>query len=185
MHPLPTPYQFLNKEPGPRILTEMLKLHGTIESPGPHNNPIIMSWAAELQKAGNYVGMEYAADSIPWCGIATGIAILRADGIPPKICARASSYDAWGIHQEIEDAALGDVLRFQREGGGHVGLYVGEDLAGYFHVLGGNQSDSVRVSRIAKSRCVAVRRFPWRVKQPANVRKVLLGANGQITKNEA
>ena len=35
---------------------------------------------------------------------------------------------------------LGDILTFKRNGGGHVGLYVGEDKDCY-HVLGGNQGN--------------------------------------------
>jgi hypothetical protein len=44
-----------------------------------------------------------------------------------------------------------------RAGFGHVGLYVGEDY-GAFHVLGGNQSVVVTITRIARDRCIAIRR---------------------------
>jgi cell wall-associated NlpC family hydrolase len=79
---------------------------------------------------------------------------------------------------------LGDILTFKRDGGGHVGLYVGEDDR-YYHVLGGNQTNSVSVSRIAKSRLYKARRTAWKVRQPANVRKVFLEPKGTITTNEA
>lgn len=74
---------------------------------------------------------------------------------------------------------------FERAGGGgHVGLYVGDD-AGAYHVLGGNQSDQVCVSRIAKARCIAVRRCPWKLAQPGNVRPVRPAAGGALSTNEA
>lgn len=39
---------------------------------------------------------------------------------------------------------------------GHVGFAVGQDKD-YYHVLGGNQSDQVNITKIAKSRCVGIR----------------------------
>jgi hypothetical protein len=78
---------------------------------------------------------------------------------------------------------LGDILTFKRNGGGHVGIYVGEDAA-YYHVLGGNQNNSVSVSRIAKNRLHQARRTAWKIAQPANVRQVMLAAKGTITTNE-
>jgi cell wall-associated NlpC family hydrolase len=79
---------------------------------------------------------------------------------------------------------LGDVLTFKRNGGGHVGIYVGEDQT-HYHVLGGNQNNSVNVARIAKSRLNQARRTAWKIAQPANVRKVHLEPKGVITTNEA
>ncbi len=179
---IPAPYDYLNKEGAPKILLEMMALYGTRETPGPGNNPVIMAWAKEL---GKYVGMDYTADSIPWCGIGMGIACLRAGYEPPAICARASSWDKWGTAVHINDACLGDVLRFERAGGGHVGIYVGEDKAGYFHVLGTNQSDAANITRIAKNRCIAVRRCPWKIAQPQSLRQILLAASGKISENES
>jgi cell wall-associated NlpC family hydrolase len=79
---------------------------------------------------------------------------------------------------------LGDVLTFKRNGGGHVGIYVGEDKT-HFHVLGGNQNNEVNVVRIAKTRLFKARRTVWRIAQPQNVRKIYLEPKGIITTNEA
>ena len=79
---------------------------------------------------------------------------------------------------------LGDVLVFARGKSGHVGIYVGED-ASAFHVLGGNQSDRVMIKRIAKARLLGVRRCPWRINQPGNVRVVRLSGGGSLSTNEA
>lgn len=69
----------------------------------------------------------------------------------------------------LTGAALSDVMIFQRQGGGHVGLYVGED-ADCFHVLGGNQSAAVTITRIAKARLFAVQQ-PSYLATPDNVRR--------------
>ncbi|WGG59349.1 hypothetical protein [Brucella intermedia] len=66
---------------------------------------------------------------------------------------------------------------------GHVGLYVGEDY-GAFHVLGGNQSDGVTITRIARERCIAIRRPAYR-KAPASAKPVQLAAHGVLSINEA
>ena len=79
---------------------------------------------------------------------------------------------------------LGDVLTFKRDGGGHVGIYVGEDRT-HYHVLGGNQSNQVNVMRIAKTRLHQARRTKWKIAQPANVRVVNLSSQGIISQNEA
>jgi cell wall-associated NlpC family hydrolase len=78
---------------------------------------------------------------------------------------------------------LGDVLTFKREGGGHVGIYIGEDTT-HFHVLGGNQGNAVSVSRIAKTRLFKARRTPWKIAQPSNVRKIILEGKGNVSTNE-
>jgi cell wall-associated NlpC family hydrolase len=79
---------------------------------------------------------------------------------------------------------LGDVLVFRRAyGSGHVGLYVGEDYGAY-HVLGGNQSDGVTITRIAKDRCISVRRPPYH-KAPVTAKPMLLAATGILSVNEA
>jgi hypothetical protein len=83
----------------------------------------------------------------------------------------------------VQSPGLGDVLVFTRNGGGHVGFYVAEDKDCY-HVLGGNQSNSVTITRIAKSRCIAFRR-PIYINTPASVKPYLVGASGAISEDEA
>lgn len=172
-------YDWLNKEPGPKIMLEAIQEYGTLETPGDANNPIIISWAREL---GEKIQNIYKADSIPWCGLFMGICALRAGVAVPENPLWALSWSAWGT--PVTKPMLGDVLVFTRNGGGHVGLYIGEDTLAY-HVLGGNQSDSVSISRIAKERLYCARRTPWKYGQPSNVREVIFKPNGTISKNEA
>jgi uncharacterized protein (TIGR02594 family) len=175
---LPSRYGWLAREPGPKMIVEALKLFGAMESPGSANNPTIIAWAKEV---GGEVADVYKADSIPWCGLFMAVVAKRAGKELPKHPLWALSWSAFGAKSPA--GALGDVLVFVRNGGGHVGLYVGEDCSA-FHVLGGNQSDRVCITRVAKARLYAARRPLYRV-QPANVRPIHLEANGALSLNEA
>lgn len=172
---LPKSYAWLAAEPGPKMVLEALKLYGTQERQGAGSNPVILGWAREL-------GLRnYTADSIPWCGLFVAIVAHRAGKPLAASPLWARSWADWGT--KSPKAALGDVLVFVRNGGGHVALYVGED-SDYYHCLGGNQGDAVSIVRISKERCIAVRRF-YSVGVPANVRSVKLAASGTPSTNEA
>jgi len=175
---LPAKYAFLDREVGPRMLREALAEYGTLETPGAANNPRIIAWAKEV---GGKVADVYKADSIPWCGLFMAVIAKRADKPLPANPLWALSWSAWG--KPADKPMLGDVLVFTRNGGGHVGLYVGED-ADAFHVLGGNQSDRVCITRIARSRLYGARRL-YAVARPRNVRVIRIGASGPLSKNEA
>ncbi|MCB1501364.1 MAG: TIGR02594 family protein [Bauldia sp.] len=175
---LPERYAWLARETGPRMIVEALKLFGTLEAAGSRNNPTIVAWAKEV---GGEVADLYKADSIPWCGLFLAVVAKRAGKVFPQHPLWALSWSAFG--SKVTAAGLGDVLVFTRKGGGHVGLYVGED-AGAFHVLGGNQSDRVCITRVARSRLYAARRPLYRV-QPDNVRPLHLEASGALSLNEA
>lgn len=73
-------------------------------------------------------------------------------------------------------------MTFTRPGGGHVGLYVGED-ASHYHILGGNQSNSVRISRIEKKRLSDIR-WPTSGEPPKGGRVTLTAAGVAATTNE-
>jgi uncharacterized protein (TIGR02594 family) len=175
---LPSRYGWLARESGPKMLIEGLKLYGTLEAPGSKNNPTILAWAKEV---GGEVADVYKADSIPWCGLFMALIAKRAGKEVPKHPLWALSWSAFGA--KAPKPMLGDVLTFTRNGGGHVALYVGEDDAAY-HCLGGNQSDAVTITRVAKSRLYAARRPLYR-EQPSNVRVVHLAGNGALSTNEA
>lgn len=191
---LPAQYAWLAREPGPRMIVEALKLYGTLETPGAGDNPVILAWADEVgDKAGTgyatWAANFYEDDSIPWCGLFCAVVALRAGKTPPVKYLAALEWRSFG--RTPVEPGLGDVLVFTRAGGGHVGLYVGDD-ATHFHVLGGNQGDaatgrkgdSVGIARIDKTRCSAIRRPLYNV-QPANVRRIRLAATGAASVNEA
>lgn len=182
---LPKRYAYLTASDMPRLIQEGLKTYGTVEAPGAKNNPTIMAWAKEV---GESVAKVYTADSIPWCGLWMAVIATRAKWPVVKSPLWALSWATFGEHVSKQDKphapALGDILTFTRNGGGHVGLYVGED-ATHFHVLGGNQSNAVTITRIAKTRLYTARRPKWRTKQPSSVKVVKVGATGPVSTNEA
>jgi uncharacterized protein (TIGR02594 family) len=177
--PLAPQYRWLTAlSPLPRMVQEALKLYGTVEAPGPANSSTIMAWAKE---AGTAVAHDYYADEVPWCGLFLATVARRAGKTPPVSPLWALSWAKFG--EEAGQPGLGDVLVFVRKGGGHVGLYIGEDKRAY-HVLGGNQADRVCIARIAKDRLYAARRPSYNV-PPATVRPYLLAATGAVSRNEA
>jgi uncharacterized protein (TIGR02594 family) len=170
-------YAWLKKERAPKILVEAVKHIGVKEIVGKKHNPTILSW-------GKALGLEkvYTNDEIPWCGLFVAYC-AHASGLPVvKHPLWALNWNKYGNVAQVP--MLGDVLTFTRNGGGHVGIYVGEDNT-HYHVLGGNQNNSVSVSRIAKDRLSQARRTAWKIAQPASVRVVHLAAKGVVTTNEA
>lgn len=177
---LPAKYKWLNQIEGrPWIIDQALKLYGTLECPGAKNNPTILKWAKEV---GRWEADFYTKDSIPWCGLFAAIVCQRAKKEVVKNYLRALSWANFGKVVGHAEASLGDVLTFVRKGGGHVAFYVAEDKDCY-HVLGGNQSDSVSITRITKSRLYSVNRAEYR-NQPKGVKKYFIAANGEVSQNE-
>lgn len=174
---IPDQYLYLMKENGPRMLREGLRLYGTMEVKGNGDNPTIIAWAKEV---GGETARVYTRDAIPWCGLYMAVVAKRAGKSLPENPLLALSWSAWG--KPIKDPELGDAVIFVRDGGGHVGIYVGEDLETY-HILGGNQADQVNITRIRKRRMYGARR-PYYDKQPSNVRRIYVGADGPISVNE-
>lgn len=175
--PLPQQYRWLNSAGQlPLMVQAALDEFGTIETPGSANNAKIIAWAAET-------GLRsiYTADSIPWCGLFMAVVARRAGKEFPTSPLWALSWAKFGV--EAGQPRLGDVLTFTRKGGGHVGLYIGEDKSAY-HVLGGNQSDSVSIARLDKARLYRVRRPAYR-NMPATAQPIILAASGGLSENEA
>ena len=178
MTELPPAYRWIDEvRPLPRMVEAARQLYGTIETLGPADNPLILDWAREVG-----LSRAYSSDAVPWCGLFMALVARRAGKAAPAKPLWARSWGRFGVASP--EAALGDVLVFARaKGGGHVGLYVGEDETA-FHVLGGNQTDAVSITRIARTRCIAIRRPIYRV-QPASVAPIQLAATGAISVNEA
>lgn len=137
----------------PVWMREARRYMGLREIVGKGSNPTIMGWA---RRFGGWIASYYTDDDIPWCGLAVGhwIAVTLPKEPLPANPLGALQWKKFGVALSVP--CLGAVLVFSRSGGGHVGFYVGED-ATHFHVLGGNQSNSVSITRIAKSRLVGIR----------------------------
>jgi uncharacterized protein (TIGR02594 family) len=162
----------------PPQVTEALKLFGTLEGAGKTDNPTILGWAREL---GADIADIYKADSVPWCGLFLAVVMRRSGFAPPPHPLWALSWSSFGHVAEVP--SLGDVLVFSRNGGGHVGLYVGAD-ASAFHVLGGNQADKVCIARIARTRLYAARRPGYASPVAFPILPVQLAATGALSTAE-
>lgn len=194
---IPEKYKWLNNIGTlPRMVAEGLQLLGTKEVVGKGSNKTIISWRDTLNQNGVKI-IGYGDDDIPWCGLFIAFLAFLRRKIASEVVSSplwARSWENYGtpvaslvrgalkFHDDLK-ASLGDILVFSRNGGGHVGIYIAEDKTSY-HVLGGNQSNAVTITRILKSRCVAVRR-PAYNSQPESVRPFVVAASGKISSNEA
>lgn len=164
----------------PVWMREARRYMGLREIAGARSNGTIMGWAKKL---GGWIASFYTNDDIPWCGLAVGawIATTLPNEPLPGNPLSALAWKNFGTN--LKAPCLGAILVFSRNGGGHVGLYVGEDQT-HYHVLGGNQSNSVSITRIAKSRWVATR-WPKTGEPTASGRVLLTSAGVAVSKNEA
>lgn len=164
----------------PIWMREARRFMGLKEIAGPKSNGTIMGWA---KKAGGWIASYYTNDDIPWCGlfIHNVIATTLPAELLPSNPLGALQWNKFGT--ALSSPALGAIVTFVRTGGGHVGLYVGED-ATHYHILGGNQSNSVSITRIEKGRMAAIR-WPKTGEEPKGGRVKLTAAGVPVSKNEA
>lgn len=138
---------------GPLVwFEEARRLLGTKEVPGPDSNPVIMSWAKQCN-------LDYSGDDVPWCGLfaAHCVAATLPEEPLPKSPLLARSWLKFGKDTQPVQGAVLVFWRGSKNGSsGHVGFYRSEDSAAY-HVLGGNQSDSVSTCRVSKERLLGAR----------------------------
>jgi uncharacterized protein (TIGR02594 family) len=177
MSKLPKQYAWLEKEPTTKMLTQWIAIYGTQEVPGPNSNPFIIKMAEDMG-----VDDWYSNDDIPWCGLAMGWVAKQAGKKYPRAFMRALSWITFGSAQKV--AMLGDVLVSKRLGGGHVMMYVGEDIEAY-HVIGANQRDAISIVRKPKKTIIAIRRPEYPKGQPASVRRRFLSPLGEPAGSEA
>lgn len=177
-------YKFLQREPGPLILLKGLEIYGLQEIVGARDNPIIMGWAKEIG-----VDKVYTKDEVAWCGLVHYTLHKRTGKIIPFTAIEglwALNWVKFGIAVDV--AMLGDTLVFKRKlptGGtaGHVGTYVGHDPT-HYHVMGGNEGNAFQIVRIARDRCVGIRRPNYKI-QPENVRPIFMTSTGIVSTNES
>ena len=132
-------------------ITTAESLMWTKEIPGAKSNPRIIRWAKLI---GGSVKSYYDNDDIPWCGLFVGWC-MTANKIPINKSTALSAL-AWNNFGTKTEPCYGCVMVFKRTGGGHVGFYMSEDNDSY-HILGGNQSNQVNVTKVAKNRFYGAR----------------------------
>lgn len=122
---------------------------------------------------------------VPWCGafMATCFRKWQPNVRIPDNPLGARNWGGFGVPCSPQFGSVLTFWRVSKSGWqGHVGFYYGEDETA-FHVLGGNQSNAVNVTRVSKSRLLEVR-WPLNVTQPR--RRVYLTPGGQpLSMNEA
>lgn len=173
-------------------LAQMRAMTGTKEIPGSGNNPAIIKWARDLEKA--YPSLKgdlnwYKMDSIAWCGLAMGAAVGLnpvTPVIPPPGLLGAQNWKSFGV--PLSEPTPGAILVYSRTGGGHVTLYESE-LDGYFYCRGGNQSDMVNVSKrkggkVGQNQLLAIR-WPKGIPVPTTGRKIGATANAVAAGKES
>ncbi len=158
----------------PLWLAEARRNIGLREIPGPrHEGRILAFFKAAM--AG-----WFKDDETPWCGAFVAYCMVKAGlPIPPKgEAVRARAWARWGV---ACPPRVGAVAIFGREGGGHVGLAVGES-ATHLYILGGNQSNEVNIMPIAKARLIALR---WPAGVALSPVRLPVMSGGTVSHNEA
>jgi uncharacterized protein (TIGR02594 family) len=163
----------------PKVITNGLSFLGVQEIVGKGSNKTIISWRDELNQAGVKID-GYSDDDIPWCGLFVAYICFKAGKSVVKDPLWARNWANFG--SESKSPSLGDVLTFGRDGGGHVGFYIAEDDVCY-HVLGGNQSNKVCITRINKNRLL--KSSNQYNSKPASAKPYKVAASGNISKNES
>lgn len=105
-------------------------------------------------------------DSVPWCSAFVNF-VCWILGLPRSKSLAARSWLAIGTPiPSLDQAVPGfDVVVLSRDGGAHVGFYVGHDAASV-QLCGGNQGDKVDVSNFPVSRVLGIRRVAPLVSAP-------------------
>lgn len=182
---LPEKYQWLDTIGVlPKLVSTGLQFLGVREIKGKENNPVIMNMAKELGIGDIYV----SDDEQSWCALFTNY-LIKLVG-KPAVDIQGDKYNLlrakwllhWGHPVQKGDEKLGDILIFSRDGGGHVGLCIA-DTGSTYVVLGGNQSNSVSFTEIAKDRLIGVRRY-YATAAPASVKKYMMNSSGLVSNNE-
>lgn len=94
----------------------------------------------------------------PWCGAFVATVSKRAGKKVPSGHLRAASWKRVGKGISLKNARKGDLVIIRTKRGHHVGFYVGRKN-GRVQVLGGNQSNMVKVSNYRAGSVQTVRRY--------------------------
>jgi uncharacterized protein (TIGR02594 family) len=181
----PAEYQWLlapELRPLPKVIQVAIRELGVAEIVGKGSNDRIMRWRDQLNAAGHKIS-GFSDDDIPWCGLFVAYVCMAAGKDVVKDPLWAKNWAKYGT--KVTEPCLGDILVYQRPGGGgHVEFYIAETDDLYIGI-GGNKTNRVKISPIEKSRCIAIRR-PAMTTPPASMRPFKLDKVGEKpTTNEA
>jgi uncharacterized protein (TIGR02594 family) len=115
---------------------------GVKEVKGSKHNPIIIKYHQATS-------LEAKTDEIPWCSSFVNW-VINKSGYTGTNSALALSWKTWGV--EVEKPLYGSIAIIEYgEGRGHVGFVLGVQ-GNFVLILGGNQKDSVKVSKFNRSK---------------------------------
>lgn len=118
---------------------------GQTETAGSAANPRILEYFA----AAKFWGTDDSGGKNAWCGCFVAWVMKQHGFEPVKNAFRAKEWVNFG--KTIPSPVSGAIGIKSRSGGGHVAFVVGQSADGsYLYMLGGNQSNSVQVSRYKK-----------------------------------
>lgn len=168
----------------PKMVAVALQYIGVREIPGLKSNPVIMGMAKELG-----IKTIYTNDDIAWCAVFMNFVIKMAG--KPLVNIKGNKYNLmrakwllnWGEEVSVEDAMFGDLVIIDRDGGGHVCLWIADTGASFFG-FGGNQSNRTSFAEFPKSRILGVRRY-YSIEPPASVKKYKMDSSGNMSTCEA
>lgn len=119
---------------------------GVYEYEGAPDNPRVVQY---LKVVGS------SDDEVPWCSAFVNWCMLES-GYTPTYSAMARSWLNWGVEVEARHGAIVVLQRGQSAVKGHVGFFLNQ-VGNEIRVLGGNQSDSVRISNYPAARVLGYR----------------------------
>lgn len=169
---------------GPGEFSWIIRARGYVglkEFPGERDNPTILGWA---KGTGGSTEEAYDHDSIPWCALFVW-AVMRE--VKLKFLDTLWALDGLKYGVGLSGPALGCIVCFKRDGGGHIAFVVGRDKNGNLMCLGGNQSDAVNIKPFDPDRAVGYR-WPSEVAKPSKTGMAtlpLLTSDGKVSTNEA
>lgn len=138
------------KSDDPVWLIEAIKEQGIEEIVGGRHNSRILEYH-------KYTDLKARTDEVSWCSSFINWCFYQC-GLPGTNKASARSWLVWGI--ALAKPKRGCIAIFWRDSKnswkGHVGFYMKEDKK-YIYVLGGNQSNKVKISRYPKTRLIGYR----------------------------
>jgi uncharacterized protein (TIGR02594 family) len=117
----------------------------TSEIKGVQHNPKILEYFTATSLTATSDETAWCAAFVNWC--------LKQAGVSGTNSARTRSFMAWGRGVHIDEAKQGDIVVFAN----HVGFFAGKVDDTTIHVLGGNQSNSVTISRYNISSILSIR----------------------------
>lgn len=161
------------------------------------NKPMVPPWVTEarrflgLHEVKNAKALDKAlrldASEIAWCGAFVGMVVATALPKEPMPANPLGSRNWLKFGKALNDPQIGAIAVFWRGSKdgwqGHVGIVVGHDKT-HLHILGGNQSDSVSIARIAKTRLLGYR-WPITYQDAPFAALPMTTISASVTTNEA